>query len=447
MKRFLSTIIIIAGVASTAAAQQPTPLSLNDCMEYTMKHNYAMKNADLDVQIQQAQVEQQLSASYPHINGKVEFDDFNVPQRSFIDASSFSPSVPKGTIEPISFTLPYAASAGITTSQVLFDGSVFVAVKARKTVVDLARRNKDVTEEGLRYNVYLAYNTLVIARKQFGILTDNLAYLRSMLKDLEATNKSGFTEKVDVERTTVQVNNLMNDSISTDNNLLVAERALKFQMGMEINTPILLTDTLITQDLKDVESLINGDVDYKRIPTYNLLETSLKANEYNVERYKMSALPSLSAFWAQGSNYGAINAKDMFVFNRYWASSTIGVQLNMPIFNGFLRVKQLKEANLNVDKAKNNMANWKLAQDFMTIGAKTKLKNAYVILQSQKRNIELASDVLDLARRKYKAGVGSNLEVTQAQADLLKADSGYFSAQLDILNAAAELKKELGLLK
>ncbi len=215
-------------------------------MDYAVKNNYNIKNAQIDVLIQKAQNNETLSASYPHINGKAEFDDFYVPQQSFIDASTFSALappgtvIPKGTIEAIQFTLPYAASAGITTSQVIFDGSVLIALKARNTVMELARQNSQVTEENVRYNVYKAYNSLVIAYRQYDIIKNSLVYARSLEHDIIVTKENGFAEKIDVERTSVQVNNLATDSIRIGNMLTVSEQVLKYQIGMDINQPIVL---------------------------------------------------------------------------------------------------------------------------------------------------------------------------------------------------------------
>jgi outer membrane protein TolC len=112
-----------------------------------------------------------------------------------------------------------------------------------------------------------------------------------------------------------------------------------------------------------------------------------------------------------------------------------------------MRANQVTEAKLNIEKSKNNIEYTKQNIDFQAAMSRTTLRNAILQVQSQRRNMELADDVLDLAQRKYKAGVGSNLEVTQAQTDQLRAQTNYFSALLDITNAEADLKKALGLLK
>ena len=451
MRRLCIILLGILSVSSAVRAQETMRMSLNECMDYALKHNYNVKNARIDVLIQTIQNKETLSASYPHINGKAEFDDFYVPQSTFIDASTFafpgSPAAPKGTIEALNFTLPYAASASVTTSQLLFDGAVFVAWKARNSVLEFARKNQEVTEENIRYNVYKSYNSLVIAYRQYSIISSSLSYARSLQHDLEITRQNGFAEKIDVERTDVQVNNLATDSIRIGNMLLISEDALKYQIGMDMNNKLVLTDTVVEQRKQAALDLLVQEKSYDRVPEYSALTSALTLNQYNLKRYQLAALPSLNAFWSYGSNYGSTRASDMFLFNRYSPSSVIGIQLNVPIYNGSLRHYQVQEAKMNIEKSENNLANMKLTIDFQVSQSRTTLKNAILQAQSQHRNMDLADDVLDLAQKKYKAGVGSNLEVTQAQTDQLRAQTNYFSALLDITNAEADLKKALGLLK
>ena len=85
--------------------------------------------------------------------------------------------------------------------------------------------------------------------------------------------------------------------------------------------------------------------------------------------------------------------------------------------------------------------------DFQTRSSKTMLKNALLTMESQGRNFELAQSVLDLARKKYQAGVGSNLEVSQAHTEMLQAQNNYFSALLSVINSQADLQKALGQFK
>ncbi|NCX95581.1 MAG: TolC family protein, partial [Chitinophagia bacterium] len=173
-------------------------------------------------------------------------------------------------------------------------------------------------------------------------------------------------------------------------------------------------------------------------------KTVLKLNDYNLKRYQYAALPTLVAFGALGSNLGSNKFSTLSKFKNYESNSLVGLTLSVPVFSGFQRMYQVKEAKLNIEKTKNNIANLQQGLDFQAVQARTSLKNAFLLLQSLKKNTDLANDIYDLARKKYKEGVGSNLEVTQAQTEQLKNQNSYFATLLDIINAEADLKKALG---
>jgi len=129
----------------------------------------------------------------------------------------------------------------------------------------------------------------------------------------------------------------------------------------------------------------------------------------------------------------------------YESYSLVGLQINLPIFNGFKRMQQVKEARLNIEKAQNDLENTSRSLDLQTTNARTVLRNNLVLLKSQQRNLELAADVLDLAQKKYRAGVGDNQEVTLAQTSQLQTQNAYYGVLLNIISAEADLKMALGL--
>lgn len=449
MRKLYIALAWLATMSTSARAQQPLKLSLQECIDYALKNSYTMKNAKLDVLIQQAQVKQTTAAAYPQLNGKSDLVHFskNHPQYSFFDASAFNPTAPKGLIAPLPFTIPYTVSGSVTLSQVLFDGSLIVALQAGNTIMEMARNSENITAEGVRYNVFKAYNSLVVAYKQYDIIKSSLVLARSMEQDLIKTKQAGFAEKIDVERMAVQINNLASDSMKVANGLSLAEQMLKYQLGLNLNTPIVLTDTAVSKRTSEAMQLMGVQENYERVPEYTALQTALKLNEYNLKRYKFSALPTLAAFTSRGANYGSAEFKDAFKFNDYIEYYNGGLSLSVPMFGGFRRNNLMREARLNIEKTHNNIDNLKLSLDFQASAAKTNLKNALLQLQSQQRNLELANSVLDLAQKKYKAGVGSNLEVNSAQTELLRSQNNYFMALTDLANAEADLRRALGMLK
>ena len=422
--------------------KQPLRMSLDECMDYAIKHSYTVKNAQLDVLIQQAQNSQTASLAYPSINGKYEFNYFPRPQQSFLNGKVFGG--PDGIV-PVAFTIPFSSVGSLSASQILFDGSVLVALQARNTILELARQKAALNNEEIKYNVYKTYYSYIVAANQLDILIKSIGIARLLAHESDVAYENGLIEKIAVERNNVQINNYINDSITNANMLRTLEQLLKYQMGMDINTPIVLTETDLKEHTNTALKILNEETDYKSIAMYKLATTGLKLNEYNLKRYKLSALPSVVGIGSFGYNYGAEYFKDIFKIKSYESYSLVGLQVNLPIFNGFKRTYQIKESQLNIEKSRNEIENTKLAIDFQTTQARTNLRNALVQLKSQEKNIALAADVLDLAQKKYKAGVGDNVEVNLAQTSQLQTQNAYFMTLINIINAEADLKKALGM--
>lgn len=445
MSKYLSGLGLIVALFFTSAvhsreANDPRPLSLAEALNFAIHNNISLKNAKLDVLIQKAQNAQVESSAYPSINAKGDFTDYIDPMKSFVPGDFFGAP---GTFIPVQFTPKYASGASMSGSQIIFDGSLFIALAARKELIKLATERGKLTEEDVKLKVQKAYYALVLAQKQFGILKSSLANAREMANDLDVMRKNGFVEKIEVDRTQVQLNNLASDSMRIDNLLAVSEQLLKYQMGMDLQEAIVLTDTVLENHILNAAAMTAIEADYESRTEYKVLASSLRLNEFNLKRYKNAALPTLRANGGMGYNFSTNKFSDIFRSQYIW-SSYIGLTLNIPIFNGFLQRNQVKETKYNIEKSKNDIENIKLTIDFQTENAKTVLRNALIQVENQKRNLTLSNSVLDLARRKYKEGVGSNIEVTQAQTDFLQAQNNYFNSLLDIINAEADLQKALG---
>lgn len=444
MRRILYGLIITTTLLpATLRAQEATMLSLQDAMNYAVKNNVTAKNARLDQLIQRAKNAEITGMALPNLSAKGEFTAYPHPIKSFVPGDFFGAP---GTFTAVQFTPQYSSTASATLSQILFDGSVMVALQARNAILKLTEQSARLSEENVRYNVQKAYYSFVIAQRQFNILKNTLAYARSMANEASILYKEGFAEKIDIDRANVAVNNLATDSLRIGNLITVSEQLLKYQMGMDIDQPIVLTDTSVEDKISDARGLLLKELDYNDRTDYKLLESQLTLNKYDLKRHKLSAIPSLSAFGSAAYNYATNNFTGI-LSSKYVFYSIVGLQLNVPLFDGLQRHNRVKQAKLNVEKTQNSIEDVKLGIDFQARSSKTTLSNSILAMESQSRNLALAQGVLDLVRKKYKEGVGSNTEVSQAQTEMLQAQSNYFNSMLDVMNAKSDLQKALGQFK
>lgn len=445
MRRILNYTLIIFLLPTLSIAQDaPLQLSVEDAMALAVKNNVQAKNARLDRIKQQAANAEVTGIAFPQISAKGEFNDYINPVQSFVPAEFIGG--PPGSFVAVPFTPKYGATASATASQVLFDGSVLVALQARKAVLALYDKQAELTEEEIRYNVQKGYYAIVVAEQQYQTLKQTMQYMRTMGWETQAFYDNGLVEKIDVDRVKVQVNNLASDSIKIGNLIAVSKQMLKFQMGIDMDMPVVLTDTAVKADIANANELLLDEVNYNDRTDYMLLKSQKILNEYDLKRHRLSGLPSLAAFGTAAYTYQTNTFKDVFD-KQYIFYSLVGLQLNIPIFDGWQRRSRVKQAKISLQQTRNNIDNMERNIDFQAKQAKTSLQNALYSLENQERNFKLASEVLTTATKKYKAGVGASLEVAQAQTEMLSSQSNYFQAMLDVINAQSDMQKALGQFK
>lgn len=445
MKRIIPLLLLsISLVPTQTFAQEPVALSLQDCIDYALKNSVSAKNARIDVELQKAQNAEVTGRTLPQISGEGKYTQFFDVQQQFLP-SQFA-GLPPGDYVPLAFSPKLSSVGSLNASQLLFNGSVFVALQARNTLMKLARQKAEMTNEDIRYNVHKAYAGLVIAHKQYGVMKNSLDLMRKSTRDMTITYENGLVEKIEVNRMEVQLSNLQSDSLGLANIIEVTEKMLKYTIGMDMNTPIRLTDESVIDNANEAANLLLQESNVENNIGYQLAYTGVKLQEYDLKRYRFEGLPTLAAFGSAGYNRSSDKLSDL-INKPYPGFSLAGLQLNVPIFDGLQRRNRVKSAKLKLEKAENDLDNAKRGIEFQTKSAQSTLANALKTTEGRKRTMDLATTVLDLSQKKYKAGVGSNQDVILAQSDFLRAQNAYFEALLTVVNAKADLQKALGLLK
>jgi len=455
---WLCTICCIAS-AQKNTAPQTNAFSAKQAVDYALQNAVAVKNALLDIEIQKQTNKEVTASALPQIagNGSLNYNP-NVAVQSFpnfIAAGTYGVlvqnNVKDGSGNPIvapsdfglinaAFGAKYALSGGIDLNQLLFDGQVFVGLQARKALINNARLIADVTKEQIKANVYKIYYQLVVGKKQIGSIDANIDNYEKLLKDTREIFKNGFAEKLDVDKVQVQLSNLQAQRLKTQNQLDAGNAGLKFLMNMPQKDSLILTDTLSDEELKS--NILDEAYNYEDRKEYQQLETAITLGKYNVKRYRLSKLPTLSL----AANYSKSAQRQQFDFFKgpYFTSSFVSVKLNVPIFDGGARNARIASAKLDLLKTNNNLDQLKSSIDNDVTQSRMNMKSALVTMDSQKKNIELAQSVYNTTKLKYEQGLGSNQEINTAQADLVTAQNNYYSSLYDAIISKIDFLKAAG---
>ena len=426
---------------NVSRAQETHSFSLEECINYALENNQNSKNASYEKEIADAQVRETTARGLPQVNLNSGLNYNYELQKSLLPATIFDPNAAPGDEVKFSFGQAYDGNVVLTASQLLFDGSFFVGLQAARTYRELSTKEHIKTQIDVAEAVSKAYYNVLVNEERYELLEVNLGRLDTLLRDTEAMYENGFAEKIDVNRIKVQHNNLKVQIDNTKQLLGLSRDLLKFQMGMKLGDSIELTDKLEEVDFAIVEK---SDFSYNERIEYSQLQTNQTLVNLDMKNNRVQYLPSLYANFNYGYNTQTGQSSELFDGNRWLNFGTLGLTLSMPIFDGFLKSNRIQKNKIQLRQIEESFDMLENSIDLEVRQSKINLTTAIDNMVAQKENSELAKEIYDVAKIKYQEGVGSNLEVTNADADYKEAQTNYYDALYNALVAKVELEKAYG---
>ncbi len=421
---------------------QEKSFSLAQAREYALNNNLELKNAKLGVDYAKKQVLETTGIGLPQINGTIDYQNFIDIPTQLAPANNFDPTAPEDLLIPFQFGLEQSLSAGFTVNQLIFDGTYLVGLKASKVFVDLARKQSNQTEADIKQNVTKAYYAVLVTEENKKLLARNVETLEKIHFETNELFKNGFVESLDIDRLSLSLANLKTQLTNMEDQVGVAHKLLKFHMGMDVSQEISLTDSLsmLTGKLGEIP---NSKADVNNRPEYQALMVQGEISELNIKRYTASYLPSLGAFFTHSQN--AFDREFNFFDSEieYFPTTIIGLKLTVPIFslqNTGLR----QQAKIDLQRVRNQQKNLEQLINLEVSQANTNYSNAMKQYRTQQDNLKKAEGIYKTTVIKYNEGVGSSLEMSNAQTELLTTQTNYINALYDLLNAKTDLDKSLG---
>jgi outer membrane protein TolC len=442
MKKNLLLVTVFFASAAFAQEQKTVhAFSLADAVNYAQKNNVQVKNSLLDIDIQIQTNREIASAALPTIGSNLSATNFLTIPTSLLPGQIFGGAA--GTFIPVQFGTKYNSTYGVNFNQILFDGQVFIALQARATSLDWKRKNTALTEENIKANIYKIYYQLSASKTQLNILDANIERLEKLAKDAAAMYKNGFAEKLDVDKVNVQLNNLQTEKLKANNSVTIGFMGLKMLMGMPVKDSLVLTD-IINESNLSTDVLYEDNFQYGLRKDFQYLTTIQKLSQYNIKRYQLSYLPTITLNGAYTKNAQRTEF-DFFEKNGNWfKTSLIGLNINLPIFTGMSRMAKVNKAKLELQQVDNQMTALKNNIDNELSQAKLNYMSSVATVNFQKKNMQLAENVYSQTKKKFEAGAGSNTEISAAQADLVAAQNNFMNALYTALISKVDLLKASG---
>lgn len=429
------------------AQKEARAFTIQEAQEYASQNSYTVLDKVLDYEKARKTIKETAALGLPQISASFGYSyNAQIPEQP-IPAQFFDPSAPEGSFTTVAFGVAHQNQGQIQVSQLLLDGSYFVALQATRVVKETKRLEKEEAEIEARKNVAQAYYGALVSMRTKEILENNLQILEENFEETSKLFENGFVEDQDVSQLELLVNNLRNNLNQANRQVSLALQLLKFNMGIDLQEEIILSSGLeeILAPIKLDATLVAEDFTLDQHITYKTLLTQEKGARLQLANERAKYFPTLGGFVNHSQSNFANDFADAFSFNTYWIpGTTIGASLNWNIFTGLGRQAKVQKAKIDLDRIQIAKQATESQLQLQYQQALSDYNFAMDNLNNQLRNRGLSERILVKTLRKYQEGISSSLELTQAENQYLESERNYINALLNLLNAREALEYALG---
>jgi outer membrane protein TolC len=427
------------GSSATAQDQPVLRLSLRAAREYALEHSFETRKAGYDVEAARQKVRETVASGFPQISSNISYNN------NLILATSLIPNFFDGKPEekiPVQFGTQHNASANIQLQQLLFNGSYLVGLQTSKVYTDLAEHGLERSALAIQEAVTSTYFTILVAEESERILLSNLENIEKTRGEILELLKEGFVAETDADLIQITVNQLRNAFQTVGRQKEVAFKLFKFQLGLGLDEEVALTDTL--EDVlgqADVEETLEVEFDLAASIDFQLAQTQERLAEKALKNEKSRYWPSVSAFFTYQQNA----YRDSFSFfsagQKWFPLSVLGFSVSFPVFKSGGQRARVHQAEAALAQAQNATVQAERGLQLEAERARIRLLSARENFETMRANRELAEKVYGVTLEKYREGVASSMELTQASDKALQAQSSYILALSELLGAKNSLDR------
>ena len=406
--------------------------TLENIVQYTLKHQPTIQKSLLDEQITRSQVNSRLADWYPQVDFNYNLQhNFQLPTTVF-----------EGQVIQLgngnTSTAQFAYNQNILNSDLLLTATTAKTVRAGAFETTTANKIDAVA------TVSKAFYDVLLTQQQIKVTTEDITRLERSVKDATSQYKNGIVDKTDYQRATIALNNAK--ALKKGNEELIKGKVeyLKAIMGYPAKAPLeVVYDSLQMENETSFD--VAQSVSYDNRIEYQILQTQKKLQVANLNYTRFAFLPALTGFGAYNLNY--LNNSITDLYKTDYPQSYLGVSLVFPIVHGGKRWMNIRQAKWQIKKSDldlTNLQNNINAQYAQVLAGYNASMAEYLAL---KENLDLAKEVYKIIQLQYRSGVKTYLEVITAETDLRSAQINYFNALYQVLSSKIDLQRALGQIK
>ncbi len=439
MRKVIFTISVFLCIYSLSAQEEKTSFSLDEAIAFALEYNYTAINSNREILDAQKQKWEVIATGLPQIDGNINYQNRLKQPITPLPAEVVGGT--PGTFIPVIFTPPQAASATATLRQQIFDGSYIVGIQATNAFLRFSQNNKEKTDQDVTKMVVEAYGNVLLAQETAKIAHKNKQTLEKNLYETERLYENGLGDEESVEQlkiTLASIDNVLKNALRFEE---ITLQMLNLVMGLPVENQTQLTENLDDLVLKQIDFglletnfVMENNVDYKLV--FNLNEQRY----YELKLAKSKALPTLNAY----VNYGTSSFSNQFDFfgsgPEWFQASTLGFDLNIPIFSSLNRSATTQRAKIAYEQAKTQLTETEQQLRLQLERARSDYLFAIETYETNKDNLDLAERIEKKNQTKYAEGLATSFELRQAQTQLYTAQGDFLQSMVDVINRKIDLE-------
>jgi outer membrane protein TolC len=436
-KRVLKVVLGILLFSTAGFSQENLPipqgeLTLEEILEYSLLNSPIIKQSQIDQEIGDQEIKSALAGWFPQISASAG-NSYNIKLQTSVIGDQL-----------ITFGQPWNSNVLFQVNQTLFNRDQLFASKTSKYYREQLEKVTENSRINTIVEVSKAYYDILLASRQLEVLDENIGRLEKQYKDAFNRYEAGLVDKTDYQRASIALANERSDKNRVNSSFEARYAYLKQLMGypdefdftVEFNREKMLEEMLMS----DSEPLV-----LENRVEYQLMKTQQTLNEIQTSYEKWNYLPELSADYRY--NWLYFNQDFSNLYNQSYPTSSLGLTLALPIFQGGKRMNRVRIANLQVERGEIDLQN-------LSSRIKTEYEVALANYQSDlfeweaiRQNMELAENVYNIIKLQYDEGIKAYVDLIVAESDLRTAQINHLNAVYQVLESKLDLKKALGLIE
>ncbi len=435
-------MVVCCFLHTTNAIAQKT-FTILECVNYAFEHNTLLNAASKDTSIAEIGVQRVSGLYLPRVNFASAFQYYIANRKLLVEGGTpLAPSsLPDG--QPLAINTGYHHTwyPTVNINQLIFDPAYRNNYNAALQNQQLQAQQLISFKIDLITGIYKAYNTCRLLEVQARFLEANITRIDTLIGLTRTKFEEGAGVKIEVNRVEVTGNRMKGELANVRNGFNEALLALQFQMNyLEQDSMILTSEFSIAQVVNKTDSLMFQLLQSN--PTMRvesqLLQTQIELADESIKIEQARGRPIIGADGALGFTPAANDIGKIFQGERWKPYSYIGINVGIPLFNGFDVKRAVEQKKLEASQSRNYLEQFTIQFETEKRTTWNQIKNAYERYRYADANLKLANSNIELLHEAFINGVADNQDLILGENDLYDNQTRYYSQLLELLLSGIE---------